>query len=274
MSTNRAELDRAYDNSRAVADSARIVAVWQQRSLAVRQARPDHLDLGYGPRERNRIDYFATGTPGPVLVFIHGGYWQMRARQDFSFLAEGPLAHGIDVALIGYTLAPDASLDEIVAEVRSAVRWLASEVGGLGGDPARMLVSGWSAGAHLATMLLDEPVVAACLAISGIFELEPIRQCYLNDALALTEPMVAANSPIRFAERHDKPMIIAYGADELPELQRQSVDYAATRKAAGVPVELVALVDCHHFSVLEQLAAPGGALTRCVLDLAGERHAG
>jgi arylformamidase len=107
------------------------------------------------------------------------------AKEGFSFVAEGPLAHGFRVAVAGYTLAPEATMDGIVREARTALRWLHQRLATLGGDPARLYVSGWSAGGHLAAMLMDEPLVAGGLAISGLFDLEPIRLCYLNEKLGL-----------------------------------------------------------------------------------------
>ena len=93
------------------------------------------LDLAYGPRPRNRIDFIKCDPPrAPTLVFVHGGYWQMRAKESFAFAATGPLAAGINVALVGYTLAPAASMDEIVAEIRSALDWLVAKLPALGGD--------------------------------------------------------------------------------------------------------------------------------------------
>ncbi|MGH6785172.1 MAG: hypothetical protein ACREBP_11185, partial [Sphingomicrobium sp.] len=100
---DRATLDAAYDNGAAVADSASIVAGWEARSAKLRAKHPEGMDLRYGADERNRIDFFAARRDGPVLVFIHGGYWQNRAKELFAFVAEGPLAWGINVALIGYT---------------------------------------------------------------------------------------------------------------------------------------------------------------------------
>ena len=112
---DRAALDAAYNNSAAVANSAELMADYQARSDRLRSEMPRYLDLRYGAAERNRIDYFPAAARGPVLVFIHGGYWQMRAKENFSFLARGPLAHGIHVAMAGYTLAPDITLGGIVA---------------------------------------------------------------------------------------------------------------------------------------------------------------
>ena len=94
----------------------------------------DHLDLRYGPRERNRIDFFKAGENAPTLLFIHGGYWQTRAKETFALFSDGPMAHGINVALTGYTLAPDATLDEIVGEIHAGIDYLAGQLPALGGD--------------------------------------------------------------------------------------------------------------------------------------------
>jgi len=255
---DRAALDAAYNNGAAVADSAKIVADWETRSAKLRAAHPEGLGLRYGSDERNRIDYFAARRDGPVLAFIHGGYWQMRSKELFAFVAEGPLAWGINVALIGYTLAPQKRLDGIVAEIRAALDWLHESIGRLGGDGARLFISGWSAGGHLTAMSMDHPAVKGGLAISGIFDLEPMRLSYINDKLRLDEDEARRNSP----GPTEKPLFIAYGADELPELQRQSEDYAKRlkNKALRVPRR-------NHFTVLEELASPHGALTALVRKL-------
>ena len=108
---SRTELDRGLNNSEAVAGSGEIVAGWERQSAELRKRHADHLDLRYGPRERNRIDFLKVHDDAPTLLFIHGGYWQNRAKENFTMFAEGPLGYGINVALIGYTLAPDATLD-------------------------------------------------------------------------------------------------------------------------------------------------------------------
>ncbi len=216
------------------------------------------MDLRYGPEERNRIDYFAARRDGPVLAFIHGGYWQARAKELFAFIAEGPLAWGINVALIGYTLAPHKRLDGIVAEIRAALDWLHASIPMLGGDPKQLTLSGWSAGGHLTAMAMDHPAVKGGLAISGIYDLEPIRLSYINDKLRLDEEEARRNSP----PATEKPLFIAYGADELPELQRQSEDYA--KRLGGTAT---ALPRHNHFTLLEELASPHGALTALVRKL-------
>jgi arylformamidase len=188
--------DLGLNNGVAVPASADIVADWDKRSADTRARHSSHLDLRYGPRERNRIDFLKAADGGPTLLFIHGGYWQTRAKETFTVFAGGPMAHGINVALIGYTLAPDATLDEIVAEIHQGLDFLTAQLPGLGGDRNRIVVSGWSAGGHLTSMALSHPQVKAGMAISGIYDLEPIRHSYLNAKLGLDEATSQRNSPV------------------------------------------------------------------------------
>lgn len=261
---DRAALDAAYDNTRAVADSATLLADFERRSIDMRARAGARLDLRYGPAPRQRIDYFPAGQPGPLLIFIHGGYWQMRAKETFSFLAAGPIAHGIHVAMIGYTLAPDTNMAGIVAEVRDGVRWLRAHAPALGGDAGKMVISGWSAGGHLAAMCLDEAGVCGGLAISGIFDLAPIRHCYLNEKLQLTPQDVEDFSPLMLPPS-PKPLAVCVGQAELLALQRQSLAFSRTRY--DYPGETVLLPGHNHFSILYELARADGALTAQVRAL-------
>ena len=247
---DRRTLDAAYNNGAAVKNSAQIVADWQARSERVRAQYPDGLDLHYGPAPRNRIDLFQAKKDAPLLVFIHGGYWQMRSKELFAFLVPGPLAHGINVALVGYTLAPEKRLDGIVGEIMSAISYLDSRAN-------HVIVSGWSAGGHLTAMAMQHRAANAGLAISGLYDLEPIRHCYVNEKLGLDELEARRNSPIS-APAFSEPIVVAYGANELPELRRQSEEYARSVKQA----RLLALPKHDHFTILEELASPTGVLTR------------
>src|SRR3984957_20907776 len=149
--------DNGLNNGAAVAGSGDIVAAWDRRSAEMRARHSHHLDLRYGPRERNRIDFLKAREKAPTLVFIHGGYWQMRAKEAFTLFAEGPMAHGINVALIGYTLAPEVALEEIAAEINRGLDFLAEQLPAIGGDANRIAASGWSAGGHLPGMALCHP---------------------------------------------------------------------------------------------------------------------
>lgn len=264
----RAALDAAYDNSRHVADSAARLAAWSARSAALRARMPELLDRPYGLRARNRIDIFRCGVEAaPLLVFIHGGYWQRNAKEVFSVMAEGPLAHGFDVALPGYTLAPEASLLDIVAEIRAAIGWLRREGPALGVAKGRLVVSGWSAGGHLAATAMAFPGVDAGLAISGVFDLEPIRLGVLNDKLGLSVEEAAALSPLHHLPATSGSLTIAYGTAELPELQRQSRDFGAAWTSAGLPGTVLPVEGANHFTILDELADPDGRLALALKSL-------
>lgn len=261
------QLDLGFNNTLHVPDTPSIVAEWDRLSAEMRARHPQSLDLRYGPRERNRIDFLKAGDDGPTLVFIHGGYWQTRAKENFTFCAAGPMAHGINVALIGYTLAPDASLGQIVDEVRTGIDYLVTELPALGGDPDRMIVSGWSAGGHLSSMSLGHPHIKSGLLISGIYDLEPISHSYLNAKLNLDDATIQRNSPMRNPGGVNKPLVIVAGSGELPLLRKQSADYAAHRAAHGLPVIYEEIPKANHFTMMDELASPTGRLTTLVRQL-------
>ena len=270
-SMDRQSLDAAYYNSAAVADSDQYLDDWRRRSEVLRSRMPERLDLIYGDAPRTKLDFFATQRPGaPTLLFFHGGYWQRNTKEGFSFVAEGPLAHGFNVAVAGYTLAPEATMDGIVREAHTALRWLHQHLATMGGNPARLYVGGWSAGGHLAAMLMDEPLVAGGLAVSGLFDLEPIRLCYLNEKLSLDAEEARRNSPLLNLPARTAKLIVAYGADELPELKRQSREFAAAWSGRGLPGEIIEVAGCHHYAVLEQLAQPDGLLAKALAAVAAD----
>jgi dipeptidyl aminopeptidase/acylaminoacyl peptidase len=265
---DRAQLDAAYNNSAAVSAVDAIRADWDARSARVRQGRRGHLDFAYGDTPRQRLDLFLADSPrAPTLMFIHGGYWQMNDKERFAFLAVGPLARGINVAFVEYTLAPEARMDQIVGEIRRSVAWLSKHLGDYGADPARIYVSGHSAGGHLTAMTMGFTVVKGGLAISGLYDLEPIRLNYLNVKLRLDAAEAQRNSPMFHFPPMSTPLIVAYGTAELPELCRQSIDYAKAWADRGLPGRLVPVGGADHFTVLESLADPNGALTNALVEM-------
>jgi acetyl esterase/lipase len=272
-SMSQRDRDLGLNNGEAVAGSADLVAGWERRSAAMRARYPGHLDLRYGPRERNRIDFLKARDKAPTLLFIHGGYWQNRAKEVFTQFAEGPMAHGINVALIGYTLAPDATLEEIVAEIHAGIDFLSRELPALGGDASGFVVSGWSAGGHLTAMALSNPNVRAGMAISGIYDLEPIRHSYLNEKLGLDEAMSRRNSPMMEEGGPAKPLSLVVGDAELPLLRRQTADFAGHRAKYGLPVAYEEIPGANHFSIMNELLSPTGRITTLIRQLF-ERTAG
>lgn len=264
---DQAARDACYDNTRAVADSAAQVAARDAASARFRAAHPGRrLDLPYGAGEREALDLYPSREAGaPCLVFLHGGYWQRGARALFACFAEGLCAAGWSVAMAGYTLAPEAGLTRIVAEVGAALDWIGAHgpAHGLGGP---VVLAGWSAGGHLAALQLGHPVVRAGLAISGVYDLAPIRQTYIDAKLRLTEMEVETLSPLRSAVVQ-KPLCIAYGSRELPALIRDGRNLHGLRAAAHAPGALLPVAGAEHFSILAELRRPGGILVRAAQAL-------
>jgi acetyl esterase/lipase len=171
------------------------------------------------------------------------------------------------VALVGYTLAPDATLDEIVTEIRDAIDFLDGRLPALGADPERLWVSGWSAGGHLAAMVLDHPRVRGGFAISGLYDLEPIRRCYVNEKLGLDLQAAKRNSPMLHLPSVSPPLDVFVGSAELAEMRRQSADFAAARRERGLPGEFLEIPSANHFTIMEQIASVDGVLTRSIRKL-------
>ncbi|MHC2620538.1 arylformamidase [Bradyrhizobium huanghuaihaiense] len=261
-----AERSAAYDNNAAVKNSPALIAERNEVSAKLRGTLRSHLDLPYGERANNKIDLYPAAKPGaPCLVFVHGGYWQRNSRELFAMLVEGVAAHGWSVAIPGYSLAPEVSLTDIVAEVPRALDWLAAH-GASYGVAGPVVLSGWSAGAHLVAMALNHPRVHAGLALSGVYDLAPIRDTGLNTALKLTDEEIATLSPLRLPVTR-KRLDIAYGSSELPALVCDSIDFHDKRAAAGAPGQLIAVEGADHFTILEALRRPDGVLVEAARRL-------
>ena len=151
--------------------------------------------------------------------------------------------------------------------MHAALDFLGERLPEIGGDADRIVVSGWSAGGHLAAMALSHPRVKAGLAVSGIYDLEPIRRSYVNDKLALDEAMSLRNSPLLQEGGAAKPLSLVAGGAELPMLRQQTADFAAHRASNGLPVTYEEIPGADHFSVMNQLVSPSGRLTTLVRQL-------
>jgi arylformamidase len=275
-------LDGAYNHRAAVPAHGAILARWQQASQAVRERGANtgtgKLDLPYGPTERQKLDVFLPLGPvprggWPALVFFHGGYWQALHKDVFSFLA--PPLNGAGFALVTptYELCPEVSMSDIADQVRRSLAWVQDYGAGLQLDPARIVVAGHSAGGHIAALLAhaswpEPPPLVAAMALSGVYDLEPVRLSYLNRVLDLDIEEAAALSPLRHINRHAVPLVLAMGADELPGIRDQQHDYARALAAAGVPARAtIATPGDDHFTIVERLVDPHAAIWPVLCDL-------
>jgi arylformamidase len=258
-SLDQARRNAAYDNNAAVANSAALIEARNAASARYRKAHPAGLDIPYAAGARTAFDlYPASAAQAPCLVFIHGGYWQRNSRELFAAFAEGLSLAGWSVVMPGYTLAPEANLTTIVKEIGAALDWLADH-GSAHGVAGRVVLAGWSAGAHLAVLHLGHRTVAAGLAVSGVYDLRPLRDTVLNNALKLSDEEIATLSPLTLPPT-PKPLAIAYGTCELPALVCDSRRLHALRSGAHAPGPLLPIAGADHFTILEELRRPGGQL--------------
>ena len=258
-------LDAQYNNRAAVPEFPDFVASWKKRSAVSRARFANHPDLAYGDHPRERLDIFpAAQTESPVLVFFHGGYWQAMEKESFHFVAQGFVPENMTTVIAGYPLAPEVSMSTIVDACRKALVWIYHNISTYNGNPARISVTGHSAGGHIAAMLmatnwaaLDRRLPTGWIkcgcALSGLFDLLPIQRCYLNAVLGMDEATARQNSPVNKTPVSRAPLVLAVGARESAEYKRQSRELAASWRLHGVPVVQHTLTDHHHFSILEPL---------------------
>lgn len=277
--------DAQYDARAAIPEQAEIRAAWRERSAHTRASVRCRLDLPYGDHPSERLDVFGpapahAGRPAPVLVYIHGGYWRALDKQDQSFVA-GPFAEaGAVVVLPNYALAPTVTVRHIVLQMVRAVAWVHRHIASFDGDPARLVVAGHSAGGHLAAMMLvcrwaevgpDLPpqVVSAVLALSGVFDLAPLRRApFLARDLALTAAEARALSPCNLPAPTRGRLLAVVGGDESAEFHRQTRLIRRLWGPAAVPV-CETVPGRHHMNVLQTLAEPESWVHRLALQLLG-----
>jgi len=254
-----------YNNRQRVPEHGEINARWQVASAAYRAIARAALDQPYGPGERNRYDLFLAGeVNAPLVVYIHGGYWQRGDREDYAFLAQALNARGFDVALPSYALCPAVSVMDIVAELRSFLVALWRKTG------KHALLTGHSAGGHLTAAMLatDWSAVAGVpdlvrkgIAVSGVFDLAPLVGTSLNDALGLDAPAARAASPLFWPPPAGRVLVAAVGGAESAEFLRQSREIATSWQSAGARCQYLEVPGANHFTVVDELVNPDSALS-------------
>jgi len=273
---DRRTLDAQFNLRLLIPDYRKYFDEWARRSEGTRQRLTCRLDVPYGKDPLEKLDIFPAEKDGaPVVVFIHGGYWQALDKKDCGFLAEGFVPFGLTTIILNYPLAPQVSMDEIVRGTRQALAWIRLRSDEFAGDPERIFVVGHSAGGQLLAMLLAtnwpnldgrlpaDPIRGAC-AVSGLFDLEPIRNSYLNEVLKMDREMARRNSPIHFLPERPSPLILCVGGDETREYHRQSEEYARLWRAKGYPLEEIAIPGRHHYAMMAEVASPDSPLNQAI----------
>ena len=277
---NAAWHDRQYNNRARVPEALQLLQRWAEASALARKRMVCLLDQAYGDEPGEQLDVFPAKASGaPVLVFIHGGYWRSLDKSDHSFVAPAFVKAGAMVVVPNYALCPAVGIEQIALQTTRALAWVWRNAARFGGDPARIIVVGHSAGGHLAAMLLacrwtevgaDLParLLAGAMSLSGLFDLAPLRRTpFLQQDLQLSAAAVRRLSPAGFAAPPG-PLTALVGGDESAEFIRQNQLIGERWGPAAVPL-CEALPGLNHFTVMHDLVDPAGQAHRHALRLLG-----
>lgn len=241
---------KQYDNARTVENENQILSDFQKKSEQCYQQYRHIADIQYDSKLRSTLDLFPCDVDTETtVIFIHGGYWQWCEKSDFAFIAKYVLAQNVQCVLLEYDLAPRSNLNQINAQIGKALDFIQQQPW----ITSKVIVVGHSAGAHLTAMMLDHSLINSAVLLSGIYDLLPIQNTHLNQALNLSENEIDKLSPINKSTSFHKPCTIAYGCNELAELQWQSQQFFKFRQQIEPEfVHLKAYSDTNHYSILEQ----------------------
>ena len=274
MTAPDVDFEVEYNNRARVPEHPAHMAAWVRDAAAWRGAQQGRWRvIRYGSGARHTIDFFPARDEGPIVVFIHGGYWQALDPSSFSHLAAGLHAHGIDVAMPSYDLCPEVSVADIIAQMQRATRELARL-----GRP--LVMSGHSAGGHLAACMmatdwrkldpsLPQDLITKTYAISGLFDLRPLVQTSLNRALRLDQASADASSPVLWPAPSHGVLDAVVGERESAEYHRQSRQMAERwGGCSGIATRYESIAGTDHFTVIAPLADPHSAMTQRLKQLA------
>jgi len=277
---SQAELDREYDARGAAPDGQKFRDLLKRESERARAALDCRLDVPYGPGKAEILDIFPAREAGaPLVFFIHGGYWRSSSQRDLDLFATTFVPAGAAYVSVNYALAPEASIDGIVRQCRSALAWCWKHAGDFNADPDRIYVNGRSAGGHLVGMMLaagwreqaglPPDLIKGATAVSGLFDLEPVRLSSVNDWARLDKESAWRNSPVHHPPARGCPLILAWGGEETAEFKRQSDLYSLAWRSRGFPCTTLELPGRHHFATMPDLLDTASPLARAVLDQMG-----
>ena len=262
----------------AVGDAAAVcLAAWADQSEVRKAELTGRFDLAYGPHHLMRYDFHPGHKDRPIIINFHGGYWRALDKADFSYVCEPLVDAGAIVASVNYGLCPAVTVEAIVEQTREATAWLYRNAADLGGDPTKLHLSGHSAGAHLAVMMMatdwkafgsDLPAdpIKSVTAISGVYDLDPIPHLSTNADIRLDAAMARNLSPMFMTPVVDVPLSVIVGLGELDEFVRQSKEFAADWSSKLSNVEYTELPGLNHFTIVDTMDRADDPITARMID--------
>jgi arylformamidase len=278
LDLDQAALDAAYDQRVYAPNFEQIVERMARNSTLARERIGEPRVFHYGPSPIERLFlYTAAAADAPIHIHVHGGAWRQRKAETILFPAEAFVHAGVSFATFDFVSVDETSgdLKPMLAQVCGALAWLARHARDLGGDPARLYLSGFSSGAHLASsaILCDwgrygfatNPYKGAVLA-SGMYDLRPVRLSKRSEYVAFTDEVEDSMSARRHTDKFEIPVVLLHGSYETPEFQRQTRDFAAALESAGRSAQYVLAEGYNHYEIMESLGNPFGPFGRAVIS--------
>ena len=272
-------LDAQYNQRTLVPDADDYIAVDVAESARVRQKLDCRIDVAYGPGEDEKLDVFPAAAPGsPMVVYMHGGAWTRSDKANESFMAEAFVGAGAAFVAANFGLCPKVTLDEMIRQAREAVAWSCENARNFNADPARLYIAGHSSGGHVGGMMavtdwtahnLPRGLIKGALLCSGMYDLAPVRLSARNEYLHLDEAAEARNSAMRQIPADGCPLIVGYGGGEQTEFRRQSREFAAAWRGAGLEVEEFDMPGVNHFQLRRHFNDPKSPILKSMFALMG-----
>jgi len=273
------EMEYQYNPRVSVPEYPELAKMRAAQARKVRDSAKSWLNVAYGSSPRELLDIYAADKPaGPVLVYVHGGYWRSGSKEDNCNFVPTFTQRGATVVLVEYDLCPQVTVSDIVRQTRSAIAWTYKNIVRYGADPAKLFIAGHSAGGHLTAMALahdwekdglPRDLIKGAVATSGVYDLQMVMRISVQEDVRMTPEIAAANSPIIHPPRSKCPLLVAVGGAEPKGWQQMSEDYFQFAKQHGMNATYLVEPDANHYTMSEHLLDDGRPLTQTMIRQLG-----
>jgi len=269
------ELEYQYNPRESVPEYPALAKKRGEASRKVRSTLKSWLNVLYGNSPREILDIYPADRPeGPVLVYIHGGYWRSGSKDENCNFAPSFVERGATVVLVEYDLCPSVTVTDIVRQTRASIAWVHRNIIRYGGNPSKLYVSGHSAGGHLTAMALAHDwekeglpgnLIKGAVATSGVYDLDMVMQISVNEQVRMTQEIARENSPFLHPPVPTCPVVVAVGGSEPKGWQQMSEDYFKLCQERGLECEYLVVPGANHYTMSEHLADAGSPLAQAML---------
>lgn len=279
LDMDQRELDDAYDQAKYAPNIGQVLKRYASNSILTRQRIGEPRRERYGPTTIETLEvYSPKNANAPIHIHIHGGAWRQRPATEYAFPAEMLTKAGAHYVVPDFVSVDETGgdLSPMVDQVRRSIAWTIQNAARFGGDSARVYLSGFSSGSHLASVALltdwsrdfavPDDVIKGAVLSSGLYDLKAVRLSARSKYVTITDDVEQRLSPQRHLDRIRTPLVLAHGTYETPEFKRQTRDFATALKEAGKQCEFLINENYNHFEMMETFGNPFGLLGHAVLE--------